>query len=363
MEEKKMYRKKRFLSISEVVVLLLILPFFLTGCVSSMATGSSEAKTTATGSAGGSTAQDANAGLDRCDSSLGTLAIFEDRSEVWYDYLTRDLRLPSTIPVIRLLAQQSNCFVVVERGKAMKQIMQERELMESGEIRSGSNFGKGQLVAADYTVTPSITFSSDDTSGAGAVVGALLGPIGGVVAGGFKTSDASTVLTMIENRSGVQLASAEGSARNTDFSFIGGLLGGAAGGAAGAYSKTPEGKVIVAAFTDSMNNLIRAVKAYKAQSVEGGLGTGGQLGVQGAVQAEVSQRFLEGVMTERNYNEVAQIYEYVVITKDKTRTFKFNSPRKILYKNDLISFSLLNDQIEESSIKLLERKYLQKYWQ
>lgn len=363
MEEKKMYRKETFFSISVGFILLLFLPLFLPGCVSSMSTGSSEAKTTATGSAGGATAQDANAGLERCDASLGTMAIYEDRSEVWYDYLTRDLRLPSTVPVIRLLAQQSNCFVIVERGKAMKQIMQERALMESGEIRSGSNFGKGQLVAADYTVTPSITFSSDDTGGAGAVVGALLGPIGGVVAGGFKTSDASTVLTMIENRSGVQLAAAEGSARNTDFSLIGGLLGGAAGGGAGAYSKTPEGKVIVAAFTDSMNNLIRAVKAYKAQTVEGGLGTGGHLGVQGAVQAEVSQIFLEGVMTERNYNEVAGIYEYVVVSKDKSRTFKFKSPRKILYKNDLISFSHAKGQIDEGSIKLLERKYLQKYWQ
>ncbi|THB73447.1 MAG: peptidoglycan-binding protein [Desulfobacteraceae bacterium] len=347
---------------------LFLLMFFLTGCMSSMSQGSPKAKTTATGSAGGSTSQNANETLERCDASLGTMAIYEDQNEYWYQYLTRDLRLPSTIPVIRLLAQQSNCFVVVERGKAMKQMMEERKLMESGEMRSGSNFGKGQMVAADYTVTPSITFSSGDTGGAGAVVGGLFGSVAGAIAGGVKTSDASTVLTMIENRSGVQLAAAEGSARNMDFSLMGGLFSGV-GGAAGAYSKTPEGKVIVAAFTDSMNNLIRAVKSYKAQTVKGGLGTGGTLAVQGsktvptAEPASSGSGGILGVMTERNYNSAAKIYDYVIITKDKSKTYRFNSAKKIMYKNDLVEFTVTNGEVNVNSIKLIEAKYFQKYWQ
>ena len=45
---------------------------------------------------------------------------------------------------------------------------------------------------------------------------------------------------------------------------------------------TPEGKVIAAAFLDSYNQLAQAVRAYTPQSVEGGLGTGGKLGVDGA---------------------------------------------------------------------------------
>ncbi len=336
---------------------------FVSGCMSSMQTGSQSAKTTATGSAGGANAQNANAGLEHCDASLGTLAIYEDQSESWYQHLTSDLRLPSTIPVIRLLAQQSNCFVVVERGKAMNQMMQERQLMQSGEMRSGSNFGKGQIVAADYTATPSITFSSNDTGGAGAVVGGLLGSVAGAVAGGFKTSDASTMITLIENRSGVQLAAAEGSARNTDFNLLGGMFGHSAGGAVGAYSRTPEGKVIVAAFTDSMNNLIRAVKSYKAQTVQGGLGTGGQLGVQGGQAAMAGQGSFEGVMTQRVYDSGNQTYNYVIITKDRSQTFQFSSPRKIPYRDDLIKFKVNSGQVDEQSIILLERKYLQKYWQ
>ncbi len=351
--------KKLFLFL---LVCMCVLSFCMAGCMSSMSTGSSAAKTTATGSAGGANAQNANAGLEHCNASLGTLAIYEDRSENWYNYLTHDLRLPSTVPVIRLLAQQSNCFVVVERGKAMKQMLQERQLMKSGEMRSGSNFGKGQMVAADYTVTPSITFSSNNTGGAGAVVGALFGSVVGAVAGGMKTSDASTILTLVENRSGVQLAAAEGSARNTDFALLGGVFGGAAGGA-GAYSRTPEGKVIVAAFTDSMNNLIKAVKAYKAQTVKGGLGTGGNLSVQGGKAAmEASNGLIQGVMTQRTYNKSTRAYDYVVMTKDKSRTFTFSSPRKITYKNDLIQFTAPGGNIDVNSIKLLERKYLQKYW-
>lgn len=344
-------------------VCLCMLMLATSGCMSNMSMGSSEAKTTATGSAGGANTQNANSSLERCDNTLGTLAIYEDESETWYQYLTRDLNLPSTVPVIRLLAQQSNCFVVVERGKAMKQMLQERALAESGEMRSGSNFGKGQIVAADYTATPSITFSSNDTGGAGAVVGALFGSVAGAVAGGMKTSDASTMLTLVENRSGVQLAAAEGSARNTDFNLVGGLFGSSAGGAAGAYSKTPEGKVIVAAFTDSMNNMIRALKSYKAQSVSGGLGTGGQLGVQGGQQAMAAGNTLQGVMTERNFNSATQLYDYVVMTPDRAQTFTFSSSKKIPYKNDLIQFYAPNGTINEGSIKLIERQYVQKYWQ
>jgi hypothetical protein len=79
----------------------------------------------------------------------------------------------------------------------------------------------------------------------------------------------------------VQLAAAEGSAKNFDFNVAGGLFGGGAFGGAGGYSNTPEGKILIAAFMDSYNQLVRAVRNYKAQEVAGGMGTGGSLGVQG----------------------------------------------------------------------------------
>jgi hypothetical protein len=88
----------------------------------------------------------------------------------------------------------------------------------------------------------------------------------------------------------VQLAAAEGSARNMDFGAMGALFGSGLGAGGGGYTNTAEGKVIVAAFTDSYNNLVRAVRNYKAQEVKGGLGTGGNLGVQGAAEAQGALR-------------------------------------------------------------------------
>lgn len=238
------------------------------------------AKTTVTGAAGGATAESANSQLERCDESLGTLAVVEDQTASWYHRLA-DYKLGSTVPVLRMMIQQSNCFVVVERGRSMNNVMKERELEQSGEIRSGSNFGKGQMVAADYTMSPSINFSQKGTGGIGGFGGGFLGGVVGIVAGGLKSNEASTTLLLIDNRSSIQLAAAEGSAKNFDFKLFGGLFGGGVGGGAGGYSNTPEGKILIAAFADSYNQLVKVVRNYKAQEVKGGLGSGGRLGVQG----------------------------------------------------------------------------------
>ena len=258
------------------------------GCAT-MDMGSDKAKTTATGSAGGSNVQNANSQLEKCDRPLGTLAVVEDQNADWYRQLTGQYHLGSTAPVLKLLVQQSNCFVVVDRGAAMALGNEERNLRDSGEMRKTSNFKKGQMVAADYAMNPSVTFSSSDTGGAGAALGAFGGGWLGVLAGGLKFADASTMLTLVDNRSSVQVAAAEGSARNTDISIFGGAFGGALGAAGGGYSKTPEGKVVVAAFTDSYNNIVRAVKNYKAQTIKGGLGTGGELKVQGEEPTPAAQ--------------------------------------------------------------------------
>jgi curli biogenesis system outer membrane secretion channel CsgG len=247
-----------------------------------MQMGSPDAKTEATGSAGGSESQNASNQLERCDASLGTIAVVEDTDAPWYGVLTGQYHLGSTTPVLKLLIQQSNCFVVVERGRAMGAMMGERALEQSGELRTRSNFGKGQMVSADYSLSPSITFSNNNAGGMGAAVGGLFGSVGALIGGSLSSKEASTLLTLVDNRSGVQLAAAEGSAKNWDFGMLGGVLGSGFGAAGGGYSNTAEGKVIVAAFMDSYNGVVRAVRNYKMQTVKGGLGTGGNLGVQGA---------------------------------------------------------------------------------
>jgi hypothetical protein len=234
-----------------------------------------------TGAAGGATSEGGNSALERCDQSLGTIGVVEDQNAPWYGTL-RTYQLGSTVPVLRMMIQQSNCFVVVERGAAMQNMNVERQLQKSGEMREGSNFGAGQMVAADYTMSPSIQFSQN-TGGIGGALGGLTRSLGvlGALAGGIKTNEASTTLIMVDNRSGVQLAAAEGTAKNTDFALFGTAYSWAGAGAAGGYSSTPEGKIIIAAFADSYNQLVKVVRNYRPQTVKGGLGTGGALGVQG----------------------------------------------------------------------------------
>lgn len=261
-----------------------VLAALLSGCVSTGPTiGSKDADTVATGSAAGGSAQNANTQLEKCDSPLGTAALVEETSAEWYRIFTTEYKLGSTTPVLRLLMQQSNCFVVVERGRAFQAMERERQIAGSGQARSGSNFGGGQMVAADYSITPEVLVSGRNTSGMGGGLGGIGGGVIGAIAGGIRTNEAATMLTLIDNRSGVQIAASQGASKNTDFSLGGVLLGGGAGAGLGGYSNTPQGKVVVAAFTDAYNEMIRALRNYKAQQVQGqGLGTGGKLNVDGA---------------------------------------------------------------------------------
>jgi Curli production assembly/transport component CsgG len=263
-------------------IVLALTSLTLSACLQTAPTvGDAGAKTVATGAAGGSTTNNASNKLERCSESLGTLTMVEDQSAPWFTSLSQ-YKLQSTLPVLRMLVQQSNCFVVVERGRAMGNMMQERALAAAGESRAGSNMGKGQMAAADYTMSPTITFSQQGTGGLGGFLGGRFGGnIGGVIAGGVKFSEASTMLLLVDNRSSVQLSASEGSSKNTDINLFGGLFGAGGAGGLGGYSNSPEGKLIVAAFMDSYNQMVVALRNYKAQEVRGGLGTGGQLGVQG----------------------------------------------------------------------------------
>ncbi|MBX2847210.1 MAG: CsgG/HfaB family protein [Acidiferrobacterales bacterium] len=232
------------------------------------------------GSAAGASSQGANPDLEYCPETLGTLAVYEDQQDNWYrNYYSRYPDLGSTVPLLRLMAQQSNCFVIVERGDALQNVMGERDLQASGELRDNSNFGKGQMVAADYTMSPSVLFA-EKTGGVGGALGGLLRSKNSTLAnvvGGLSKKEASTSLLLVDNRSSVQVAASTGSAQKFDFSGGLGAIGRSAGGALSGFTDTPEGKIIAAAFADSYNQMVRSLRNYKAQSVDGGLGSGGKL--------------------------------------------------------------------------------------
>jgi curli biogenesis system outer membrane secretion channel CsgG len=214
------------------------------------------------GAAGTQGAQGAAGDLERCDKAMGAVAVVEPQ-----DYVMQALsryNLQSPVGLIRMMIQQSNCFIVVERGQGMQNMMQERALAGGGELRGGSNVGGGQMVAADFILTPAVVFSEGNAGGVGGALGGLLGGRGGsvlgAVAGGLKFKEAQTSMLVADARSGVQVAAAEGSSKKADLSLGVLVIGGGAGGGIGGYGNTNEGKIVAASFADNYNNIVRAIR-------------------------------------------------------------------------------------------------------
>jgi len=196
--------------------------------------------------------------LEHCAVPMGAMAVVEPQDYVLTALARYNLRSP--VGLIRLMIQQSNCFIVVERGVGMQNMMQERALADGGQTRSNSNMGGGQMVAADYILTPAVAFSENNAGGVGGAVGGLLGHKAAAVAGGLKFKEAQTSMLIADSRSGVQVAAAEGSTKKADMALGGALFGGGGGAAAGGYGNTNEGKIIAAAFMDNYNKIVGAVR-------------------------------------------------------------------------------------------------------
>lgn len=241
--------------------------------------------TATTGAAAGGTSVGANSGLERCSAPLGTLAVDDGRGKEWYASFGRETKVTTIEPLIRLAVQQSNCFVITSIGNnrtesKISAITDKQR--NSGEFRAGSKQQKGQRVAADYYLEPAVIIDDEST---GQIAGALGGLLGGrnrnlgVLAGSLESKASVVTMTLLDIRSGVQIAISEGNATATNYGAALGAFGPSAGGALSGFSRTPAGKATVAAFTDAYNNMVISLRNYRAQEVKGGLGRGGQLKV------------------------------------------------------------------------------------
>jgi hypothetical protein len=171
--------------------------------------------------------------------------------------------------------------------------MQERQLAAGGEARAGSNLGGGQMVAADFIMTPAVVFSENNAGGVGGAVGGLFGGKAAAIAGGIKFKEAQTSMLIADSRSGVQVAAAEGSTKKADLRLGAGLFGGGFGAAGGGYGNTNEGKIIAAAFMDNYNKVVgvvrgdpslqRNVGTLKQEAAAGGARKGGAVFNEGDV--------------------------------------------------------------------------------
>lgn len=255
----------------------------LAGCVTpggTITTGTSP--TASTGAAAGGTSAGANPDLERCSSPIGTLAVDDGREKEWYASFGRATQVTTIEPLLRLAVQQSNCFVITSIGsnKTESKISAiTSKQRNSGEFRAGSKQQKGQRVAADYYLEPSIIVDNDSTGKLAGSLGGLLGGGFGVLAGAMETKASVVTLTLFDIRSGVQIGISEGNATATNFGAALGAFGGGAAAGLGGFSRTPAGKATVAAFVDAYNSMVISLRSYKAQEVKGGLGKGGTLKV------------------------------------------------------------------------------------
>jgi hypothetical protein len=230
-------------------------------------------------------------GLEHCDRPMGAMAVVEPQSQILVGLGRYNLSSP--VGLIRMMIQQSNCFIVVERGAGMQNMMQERQLAAGGEARAGSNLGGGQMVAADFILTPSVVFSENNAGGMGGAVGGLFGGKAAAIAGGIKFKEAQTSMLVADSRSGVQVAAAEGSTKKADLRLGAGFFGGSGGAAGGGYGNTNEGKIIAAAFMDNYNKVVgvvrgdpslqRNVGTLKQEAAAGGTHKGGAVFNEGDV--------------------------------------------------------------------------------
>ena len=195
--------------------------------------------------------------MPQCAQPIGTVAIKEPDRNWW-----TPLGLSDPEALIKLFASRSNCLRVVARGVAMEMRREERDLGDSGELQRGSNLGKGQVKAADYLIIPDIVDSNANSGGGGLgalgnLAGRRLGGFGSVIGGiSFKSSEAHTLITLINARTTEQEYVAEGTAKKTDIGFGGGGWGGSFAAIGGGYSNTDIGKVISAAYFNAFVDLV-----------------------------------------------------------------------------------------------------------
>ncbi len=209
-----------------------------------------------------------------CPEKIGTLAVVEPEDHWWTAY-----QLESPAALIKVFVSESKCFTLLDRGKGLDAAQQERALASSGEMRVGSNVGKGQMKAADYVLVPDLVNQNANAGGKriGGILGGMLGRKAGAVLGGvnLKKKTADVVLTLTDVRSTEQVALTQGSAKKTDLGWGGGggaFFGGFAAAGASSYANTEIGQVVTMAYLDAYAKLVEEVKQIQPDAKEDNVG-------------------------------------------------------------------------------------------
>jgi curli biogenesis system outer membrane secretion channel CsgG len=239
----------------------------------SMSSGKQDRQGNTKGASSGRKAQERGMReIPKCNRVLGSIAMVPPENQWW-----REMNLGSPEAILRVFVQQSGCFTLVNRGRAMQSRAMERALAEQGELQAGSNMGGGQVRTADYLLEPDIVGANANSGGGGVggAIGGILGRRGGLlgavgaVAGGIniKKKEANVTLSMVDTRTTEEFVT-EGYSRKTDIGFGAGGGAGWWGGFAAAggtgYQNTEIGQVIVLAYLDAYIKLAQQLGGLPA---------------------------------------------------------------------------------------------------
>jgi len=200
--------------------------------------------------------------IPTCEKKLGTMSVLEPEQNWWTQY-----NLESPEALIKVYAAECKCFTLVDRGKGLDAAKKERALASDGEMRVGSNVGKGQMKAADYVLVPDIANKNANAGHKrfGGALGGLVGHGVGAIVGGvsLKSKTADVVLTLTDVRSTEQVAVVQGHAKKTNVGWgvaAGGYFGAFAAAGASSYGNTEIGQVVAMAYLDSFTKLVEQLK-------------------------------------------------------------------------------------------------------
>ena len=228
----------------------------------------------------GSTAlaqDDKQSGVPVCDKKIATISVADPEQKWWLQY-----NLESPDALLKVFADESKCFTLVDRGRGLAAAQQERALASGSELGAGSNVGSHQMVTADFVLLSDIANKNAKAGGSrfGGLVGGMLGhSAAGALLGGVSldSKTADVVLTLTDVRSTEQVALVKGHAKKTDVGFAG--VGGgfnltslvAAG--ASSYANTDIGQVVAMAYLDAFTKLVEQLKqnppAARAEAASG----------------------------------------------------------------------------------------------
>ena len=100
--------------------------------------------TQAQGAAAGGSSTEANSQLETCPETLGTIRSTSRPTPAGTAAYQSQYKMGSTVPALRLIIQQSNCFVIVDRGRGLAARNREADLIRGEEGRAGSNWARAR---------------------------------------------------------------------------------------------------------------------------------------------------------------------------------------------------------------------------